>query len=136
MSYLKGRLKWRQIPMKIWGIDIYRVTVQNNIHKQTVCWFLTDSNTSLSADRLKRVQQSSSQVNKRFIGNTTGQFHIIDFFYFSLFHFVYCYFVVTLCDTLEIFRFPKISRNKWASWEYNDNPKNPGSTKSVGSPLL
>ncbi|CAF1568961.1 unnamed protein product [Rotaria magnacalcarata] len=28
------------------------------IHKQTACWLLTDSKDNLSADRLKRVQQS------------------------------------------------------------------------------
>ena len=30
------------------------------IHKQTACWLLTDSNNRLSADRLRRVQQTSS----------------------------------------------------------------------------
>ena len=30
------------------------------IHKQTACWLLTDTDSRLSADRLRRVQQSSS----------------------------------------------------------------------------
>ena len=32
---------------------------QRYIHKQTACWLLTDAKANLSADRLKRVQQSS-----------------------------------------------------------------------------
>lgn len=40
----------------------FHVKIDGNkkyIHKQTACWLLTDDKASLSADRLKRVQQSS-----------------------------------------------------------------------------
>jgi hypothetical protein len=40
----------------------FRVEIDGNqkyIHKQTACWLLTDEKASLSADRLKRVQQAS-----------------------------------------------------------------------------